>query len=915
MTWLRVLALRFSGMFAKRRRDAQLEEELQAHLEMLVEQNLQRGMPADEARRAAKLALGGAEQIKEAVRDQRGLPFLESLITDMRFALRMLRKSPGFTAVAILTLALGIGACTVVFSVYYNLLFNAFAAKDASRLAVPVIESAENAQRSGVAVEPMQCLLPSFNAVREAFEDIVCFGYVPMLLGDGREMRQLEGGYVSANAFDFYGVQPLLGRTITPGDAKSGAPRVFVMSFGTWRGEFDANPQILGKTFTVNDEPRTLIGIMPPRFQAYGALVSIWMPVDIQDASIPHNNLYTLARLKPGITLEETSANLDLIAKQLAKDQPSAFPQRFTARVQSASDFLMGPYGIGSAGGSEFGLKHMIYSLLAGALLLLLIACSNVADLLLARATVREREIAVRSALGATRGRLVRQLLTESSILAGGACLLGCVLAYFGLRSVAAIVPHKGLAVGGEVVLGLDRTVLFFTVGITVLTTLICGLAPALRAAGADIQSQLAGSGKGANGNFYHGTIRAGLVVGEVALSIVLLTGAGLAIRSFFVMTHVDMGFNPKNVFLAAFGNRHLTPEQGKALFQKSIQALKTVPGVAAVAVNNAIPGYNGGHGWHVAAPGSARSEDAGVDGCSENLPETLGLQMVSGRWLSKADVDSALYVAVINQTMARTLWGDENRVGQQLEVKLFVPKGQPAHEIYFRIVGVVRDMNNFGPEQPVLPEAFIPYTIHGGGILTIKTKVAPDSLLRPIEGRIWAIDPDVTFGAAESVEDFLDRLSYSAPKFGVMTIAPVAGIALLLVMTGIFSVMAYTVSLQTREIGIRMALGAQQGDVSRMVLRKGLGLVATGVAIGLCASFALTRFLASQIWGVSPTDPWTFSAVVAVIILVALAACYIPARCATSELPKNNLWADLRNEISIAWGNSREGRTGSKKI
>lgn len=661
------------------------------------------------------------------------------------------------------------------------------------------------------------------------------------------------------------------------------------MNYRTWIGEFNGDPNILGRSFTLNDEPRVLVGIMPPRFQAYGALVCLWMPIDVRDPSIPHDNLYALGRMKPGATVEEASADLDVIVKGLAKSDPDAFPKHVTARVQSASDFLMGPWGIGSAGGSEFGLRRMIYSLLAGVLMLLLIACSNVANLLLARATVREKEIAVRAALGASRARLVRQLLVESSVLALAAGVVGCLFAYFGLRGVTAIVPHKGIAVGGEAALGLDRMVLLFTLGITMLTTLISGLAPALHAVGGDLQSRLAGSGKGAHHSSRSGKFRAVLVVGEVAFSIILLTGAGLAIRSFFVMTRVDLGFNPKNLFIAAFGladSRHATPEQGAAFFQKSIQALQTTPGVAQVAVNSTLPGYNGGHGNHVTSPGSARAEEAGLDGCSANLLQTLEMRMDRGRWLSESDVRAGLYVAVINQTLARTLWGGQDPVGHQLEVKSFQAGTQPARDAEFQVIGVVRDVNNFGPEQPVLPEAFIPYTIRPGVILLLKTKVDPDSLVRPIEERIRALDPDVMFEMAESLDDTFDRLTYSAPRFGLAAIAPLAGIALLLVVVGVFSVMAYTVSLQTHEIGVRMALGAQPRDILRMVLRKGLRLVVTGAVLGLAASFWLTRFIASQIWGVSATDPWTFGAVLAVILGVGSLACFWPARRATRVDP-----------------------------
>jgi putative ABC transport system permease protein len=808
---------------------------------------------------------------------------MTGLWQDLRFALRMLRKSPGFTAIAVVTLALGMGACTVMFSVYQNLMFNAFAAKAPSRLIVPVIKIAGGSgQGEG---RWLECSPENFDAIHALFEDIVCYRGTPVLLSDGRDTRQVDGGYVTANAFDFYGVPPLLGRGIVPEDGKSDAPPVFVMSYSTWKGEFNMDPQMLGKRFTVNDEPRTLVGIMPPRFQAFGSLTRIWMPMDIHDAG-NHNfiNFILFGRLKPGAAIAEASAKLDVVVRQLAKDRPNAFPKNFTVRVQSASDFLLGPYGIGSP---VFSLKHAMYGLLACSVILLLIACSNVANLLLARATKRENEIAARITLGASRGRLIQLLWAESSMLVAAACVLGCVFAYAGLKGLTLILPHKHSFTGNEVVLGLDREFFLLTLCITAVVTLLCGLAPALRATGTNLQPQLAGSASGMGSSLRHGRIRASLVVSQVALSIVLLTSAGLAIRTVFLLTHVALGFNSRNIFLAAIRpavTSRVAQDQllltGTLLNQKAAQALSTLPGVEEVAIDNTIPGYLGGRGSQVTTPGSSRSEGAGLDPCSETLLQTLGLRMFSGRWLSKADVDSALYVTVVNQTMARRLWGDENPIGLQLEVKSFQTHGQPPHDVHFQVIGVVHDIRNAGPEQPVLPEAFIPYTIQGAGRnLLLKTKVDPDSLLHSIEERVWTVEPAATFVLAESLDDFMNVESYSTPKFAGMTLAPVAGIAMLLVMSGIFSVLAYTVSLQTHEIGVRMALGAQQGEVLRMILLKGLRLVAMGVSVGLCASFGLTRFLASQIWGISPNDPWTFSVVVALIAVAALAACWIPAR------------------------------------
>jgi predicted permease len=387
-----------------------------------------------------------------------------------------------------------------------------------------------------------------------------------------------------------------------------GASPAFVMSYNTWKGVFGGDPKIIGKHFTVDGDLRTLVGIMPPRFQAFGPQQQIWIPIT-RARGMPRSDgefqANLLARLKPGVTVEAASADLDVIVHRLAALRPSDFPKHFIARVQSARDFLMGPKGGGPVLHTD--MKHLLYDLLAAVLMLLLIACSNVANLLLARATVREKEIAVRSALGATRSRLVEQLLMESSVLAASACVLGCIVGWFGMKVLEAVISQAvgaslGGRIGGETELGLNQPVLFFAVSVTLLATLSCGLAPALHVVRADLQPQMAGTGKGVNGTFRHGKLRSGLVVAEVSLSIVLLTGAGLMLRSFFLLTHVNLGFNPKNVLLVVFlppPSHSMTPAvkrfatpQGRVVLQEVARRLKALPGVADVAIEDTIPGY-----------------------------------------------------------------------------------------------------------------------------------------------------------------------------------------------------------------------------------------------------------------------------------------------------------------------------------
>jgi putative ABC transport system permease protein len=486
-------------------------------------------------------------------------------------------------------------------------------------------------------------------------------------------------------------------------------------------------------------------------------------------------------------------------------------------------------------------------------------------------------------------------------VLAVAACVAGCLFAWLGTKFVPAFVPRigdvaSGGHIGGETGLGLNPPVLFFALGLTLLTTLICGLAPALHVMRADLQPQLAGTGKGANGGFRHGKLRAGLVIAEVAFSIVLLIGAGLMMRSFFLLTRVDLGFNPKNVLLLYFmpppshdrtssAQRFASPE-GRAVLLGVVERLKALPGVTYVSIEDALPGYSPGRGPQVTVPGATHSEEAGLIACDENFLQTLEMHMVQGHWLSEGEVRTAQYAGVISQRLAHNLFGDANPIGRQIQVKAFKSITLPPRDADFQIVGVVADMKNAGPQQPAIPMIYLPYTVRGGPALLLKTTVDPASLRNAVQEQIWAVNRDEIIGLASPLEDFLQRFAYSTPEFGLLICTPLAGITLLLVVIGVFSVMAYTVSLQTHEIGIRMALGAQQNNILQMILTEGARLPAAGILLGLFVSYGLTRFMASQIWGVSATDPWTFSAVAALLVVVSLGACFLPARRATRVDP-----------------------------
>jgi predicted permease len=834
---------------------------------------------------------------------------MDDVFRDFRYAVRSLPKDKRFTFVAVFALALGIGASTVVFSVFYNLMFNAFAAKDAGRLVVPVVADLEKPGYAGfdyqlwinwADLEYLRKHNQLFNSLVGSHSGIAAVQY-------GTRMWQMENGHVSPDAFEFYGVAPLLGRGIVAEDGKPGAARVFVMSYRTWKGEFGGDAGIIGKNFVIEGEPATLIGVMPERFRGFGVTQEFWMPVDATQRlaeAEKGRRVNVLARLKRGVALAAASAEMDVLVRRLAAMHPDSddYPKKFTARVVGANDYLMGPSGTATVVNSKIDLKSILYDLLAAVLLLLLIACSNVANLLLARATAREKEVAVRSVLGASRWQIARQLLMESLLLALCACVAGCAVAWMAMKAVDATIHQKAWAhMSGEAVVGLNGPVLLFAVVITLLTTVVCGVVPALRATRRDLQPQLVGSGKGAGGRPQHGKVRATLVIGQVALSIVLLIEAGLMMRSLYKLTHIDLGFNPKNILVAAFAPSRtsdqlpdralMTTAEGHARFQRAVEKIRELPGVASVAVSNTIPGYGPSAGPRVTVPGETRDVEAGLNECDENCLDTLEMRLIGGRWLSRDEVQTRQLAAVVNERLAQALFGEGNPVGKQLEVKGFKSKfnhstaSLPENPV-FEIVGVVGDTKNAGPQAPVFPMAFIPPMITGDFILQVRTKVEPGSMMHTVQEAVWSVDRGEVFWVLGPLAESFEQHTYATPEFGVSLSGPMAGIALVLVVIGVFSVMAYTVSLRTQEIGVRMALGAQQGEILRMVLRNGFVLLAAGIFVGLFASFALTRFLASQIWGVSATDPWTFGAVVALVVMTGLAACLLPARRAASVDP-----------------------------
>jgi putative ABC transport system permease protein len=804
---------------------------------------------------------------------------MTSLWQDLRFGLRVLGKNPGSTVIAILTLALGIGATTTICSVVDSVLLNPLPYKDADRLATP---SVLLPNQIGIPRFPVPVFL-DFKEQNHTFDDMIGLAYTGVHYRGTAATEQFFGGWVTPNTFEFLGVEPLLGRRITQEDGKPGSQLVFVMSFRLWSKLFNRDPKILGTTLNLNGTPRTLVAIMPPRFR-FGDC-EVWMPLELSRSTfiagfgVQPNEVWTVGRLKQGVGLEAASADLGVVVKGLENTYPAWFRTNYRLVVNSLTDESVGRF------------KVTLFAMMAAVSMLLLIACSNVTNLLLARATVREKEIVIRAAMGATQGRLIRQLLVESCLLAAASCIAGCLFAFLGLKGVVAAIPPD--LIPSEVVIAFRPATLLLAIGVSVVTSLFCGLAPALHGVRGNFHTDLTGGGKGTTGDFRHGKLRSGLVIAEVALSIMLLVATGLVLRTLHFLEQVDIGFDPVNVVYAQLSfpeGRYDTAYQKRAFFLQVLDRVAAIPGVIASTEATSFPPYS--FGWtEVAVPGKTHSEPWGTtfDMCSEGYFQTLGRHLLRGRLLSRSDVESARHVTVINQTLARAYFGNENPIGQTITFSTFEDYAADwPHDAYFEIIGVIADAKNNGLRDAPKPEVYFPYTITGTGSRGIMVRSAgkPELTLASLRREITAMDPDVAVSDTGSIETFLRRWYYAGPQFTLIILTTFAGIGFILVLIGIFSVMAYTVSLRTHEIGIRMALGAQQIDVLRMVLHKGLTLILTGTIAGLVASLAMTRLMASQIFGVSAMDPWTFSAVAALILAVGLTACLFPAQKATQVDP-----------------------------
>jgi putative ABC transport system permease protein len=819
---------------------------------------------------------------KELHRAARSWAWLEDARRDLAYASRTLANSPGFTFVAVLTLALGIGAVTIIYSVINNVLFDPLPYPNSNRLVNVFVKDLETGRSRGSFAAPE---FLDYEEGGSVFEGVVGTMGVGMLYTDRDRAEYLRAVWVTPNFFEFMGLEPLIGRAAGPADGRPDAPPVAVLRHRAWVSYFAADPGVVGRTILLNGEPRTIVGVMPPRFTWHAA--DVWIPKPIErtapDALTTVRNFQ--ARLKAGVTPQQAEAQLNLIAARRAQEHPNAYPDKFQVQVVNVIEFTVGSF------------STVLYTTLAAVGLLLLIACCNVANMLLARATVREREMTVRAALGADRGRIVRQLLVESLVLGLSGAAVGCLVAYIGLDALVSVLPQGPLP--GEVEIALDGAALVFTLGTTLLSALLFGIAPALYSARRDLVDGLKGGAKGIAAG--RSGLRNALVIAEVALSLVLLLGAGLLMRTFVSLVRIDLGFSAANILFVplAFGpGAYAAPADKHRFYQEALGRIASLPGVEAVSASSYVPPFNDPFRVELEVTGKPRGNPltAIVQSCTEDHFRTLGIRIVRGRGLPELALGEVPRTAVVNQTLVSAYFKDEDPLGTYL--KLSSPPTGPGgsrravHGVesggLVEIVGVVEDIRNQGLKELPAPHVYLSGATTRGAspFIFVRTRTDPRDLLGAVRAEITSIGRHVAPSQPGSLQEFLERGFYAQPRFSLIVLSVFALTGTVLVAIGVFSVMAYTVSQQTREIAVRMALGAARRDVMGVVLRLGTQLLVAGTAAGLLASLATNRLIANQLWNTSPHDSVTFVAATCVIALVGLAACYIPARRAMSVDP-----------------------------
>ena len=868
------LLYRLRALVHGRKMDAEVDEELRDHLEREAEKYRSSGLTPKEAARRANLALGGMEQIKQRSRDERGTKFVEVLFQDLRYAIRSFAKTPGLTALIVLSLAIGIGANTAIFSITSTLLLKPLPYPDPDRIAILWLRS------PGIGIPqdwPSPGQYHDIVTQNHVFEDTALAIGENFTLTDRSKAMKVAAIEATSSLLPMLGAKPMLGRIFLPEEDLPGKPQTVVLTYGFWQREFASDPNVLGRSITLDGHMYTVVGVLSPSFHLNHEVIptiaginkpDLFMPPP-DEAKDPGNygseNYNILARVKPGVTMKQAQSDIDVIAARLRQEKHR--DRSFTISVVPLIEQVVG------------NIRTAVCILFGAVALVLLIACTNVANLLLSRAAVRQREIAIRAALGAGRARVVRQFLTESIVLS----LMGGVagLAISALSIVIARKMHPGNIPRLDE-LGMDYRVLGFTLAISILTGVVFGLAPALRASRVDLAENLKAGGKGSLGSGWsirHDKLRGALVITELAISLPLLVGAGLLVRSFVRLANVQPGFNPQHVVsmnVGAYGPKFKDPMTRVQFYQELAERMKHLPGVTATGAISALPltsSINWGNMQIEGYVPPANEPELQVDRRSTTPPYFSAMQipLIRGRMFTETDTKDMPPVAIVDQKMADRFWPHGDAVGKRIRPGDDSP--------WITIVGVVGVVKQYGLDTDTRMVVYYPQAQLRNGTMYVVARTSSDttSTTAAIIHLVNAMNPDVPVYDVATLEQRVQD-SMARQRFAMTMLGGFAGFAMILAAIGIYGVMSFLVTQGTADIAIRLALGARRASILSLVFRQGMRLALAGVLVGLVGAFGLTRMMNSLLFGVTPTDPLTFFSVLALLLLVALSACHFPA-------------------------------------
>jgi predicted permease len=798
---------------------------------------------------------------------------LDLLLRDVRYGWRSLARTPGFSLLAVVSLALGIMATTAIYSVVYAVVIDPFPYRDVGSLMSIQVSSPE--QRYGRTYYSIDQYI-EFTERSTIFDGVIASTISDVLWSGAAEPRRLRGNYGPFNTFEVMGVPPLLGRTPDAGDARPGAPPVVVLGYRFWQRQLGGDPGALGTVLTLDGVARTVIGVMPKRFMWRGADVYLPTRFERGQAIGGVDIVHVLGRLQPGVTAARAEADLRPIVADLKARQPDQFPEKWRVSLLPFTETF------------PSSISREVWVLFAAVSLLLLIACANVSNLLLSRAASRQREMTVRIALGASRSRLVRQLLTESLLLAIAAGVLGTILAWVGLPAILALVPPN--AIPDEAEIALNVPVLLFALGVSLAAALLCGLAPALHGRRGDVANAMRESSRTLAGGSRFALFRKGLVVLEVALALMLLAGCSLLLRSVLSLGQVPLGVEPSHVltFRVPLSPQHYPgPERRVAFFDELLDRVSRLPGVVAAGVNTGLHPL-GNMSTSVEVTGAApRPDRVLIHQISAGYPAAAGLRLTSGRLLTDTDVRTKRHVAIVNERFVHTRLDGRPAIGAVVRIPRITEPPMNADGDSFEIVGVVQDTTNAGLANPIMAELAIPYSVTGfAGRLFIRTAADAAPMTRTIVNQVYAVDPNQPVDDVRPLDVLLADDQYATPRFSLVLFSLFAVLGLLLAVVGVYGVMSTAVAQQQHEMGVRVALGASRDRIVRLVVGRGARILLAGIVAGLVASLIASRIVAGQIWNVPAFDPMAFGAVSLILLAAGLQACFWPARRASRVDP-----------------------------